>query len=58
MCIRDSVWAVPQFGFAAACMANPLAWVLANCFLIPGVFKCLEARRRQAERVRRELPTE
>ena len=53
-----SVWAVPQFGFAAACMANPLAWVLANCFLIPGVFKCLEARRRQAERVRRELPTE
>ena len=53
-----SVWAVPQFCFAAACMANPLAWVLANCFLIPGVFKCLEARRRQAERVRRELPTE
>ena len=53
-----SVWAVPQFGFAAACMANPLAWVLANCFLIPSVFKCLEARRRQAERVRRELPTE
>lgn len=53
-----SVWAVPQFGFAAACMANPLAWVLANCFLIPGVFKCLEARRRQAERVRRELPIE
>ena len=53
-----SVWAVPQFGFAAACMANPLAWVLANCCLIPGVFKCLEARRRQAERVRRELPTE
>ena len=53
-----SVWAVPQFGFAAACMANPLAWVLANCFLIPGVFKCLEARRRQAERVRCELPTE
>ena len=53
-----SVWAVPQFGFAAACMANPLAWVLANCFLIPGVFKCLEARRRQAERVRRELPPE
>lgn len=53
-----SVWAVPRFGFAAACMANPLAWVLANCFLIPGVFKCLEARRRQAERVRRELPTD
>ena len=53
-----SVWAVPVFGFSAACLASPLAWVLADCFLIPGVFGCLEARKRQAARVRRELPTE
>ena len=53
-----SVWAVPAFGFPAACLASPLAWVLANCFLIPGVFGCLAARRRQAARVRRELPVE
>ncbi|MEI3063901.1 MAG: hypothetical protein V8S99_03725 [Oscillospiraceae bacterium] len=23
------IWGVPQFGFAAACLASPLAWALA-----------------------------
>ena len=45
------IWGVPQFGFAAACLASPLAWALADCFLIPAYYGCLNARRRQAARV-------
>ena len=51
-----SLWAVPAFGFDAACLASPLAWLLADCFLVPGFYGCLNARRRQAARVRKELP--
>lgn len=29
---------VPRFGFVAACLASPLAWVLADIFLIPAFF--------------------
>ncbi len=29
---------VPVFGFAAVCFASPLAWVLADAFLIPAYF--------------------
>ena len=46
------------FGFDAACLASPLAWLLADCFLVPGFYGCLNARRRQAARVRKELPEE
>ena len=53
-----SLWAVPAFGFDAACLASPLAWLLADCFLVPGFYGCLNARRRQAARVRQELPVE
>lgn len=28
-------WLVPVFGFKAACFANPLAWIMADLFLIP-----------------------
>ena len=31
---------VPIFGFIAACFASPLAWILADCFLIPAFFHC------------------
>ena len=31
---------VPIFGFPAACSANPLAWIFADCFLIPAFFHC------------------
>lgn len=31
---------VPIFGFTAACSASPLAWVFADCFLIPAFFHC------------------
>ena len=50
-----SFWAVPVFGFTAACMASPLAWLLADCFLVPAFYGCLKARRQQAERVRKVI---
>ncbi len=31
---------VPLFGFKAACVASPMAWILADCFLIPAYYKC------------------
>lgn len=31
---------IPMFGFAAACAASPLAWLLADSFLIPVFFWC------------------
>ena len=31
---------VPIFGFTAACSANPMAWIFADCFLIPAFFHC------------------
>lgn len=29
---------VPRLGFTAACMASPVAWILADAFLIPAYF--------------------
>jgi O-antigen/teichoic acid export membrane protein len=29
---------VPVFGFTAACLASPIAWILADVFLIPAYF--------------------
>ena len=31
---------VPIFGFEAVCYANPMAWILADLFLIPAFFAC------------------
>lgn len=31
---------VPLFGFPAACFASPLAWILADAFLIPAYLMC------------------
>lgn len=30
----------PRFGFTAICFAHPLAWIFADCFLIPTFFIC------------------
>lgn len=32
---------VPFFGYIGVCLADPLAWVFADCFLIPAYFRCL-----------------
>ena len=45
-------WAVPKLGFIAACLASPLAWLLADLFLIPAFFGCLRAREENAQTVR------
>ena len=31
---------VPMFGFQGACLASPLAWLLADSFLLPAYFSC------------------
>jgi hypothetical protein len=31
---------VPLLGFPGACLASPLAWVLADAFLLPAYFSC------------------
>ena len=33
---------VPIFGFTAACFASPLAWLFADCFLLPAFFHCMK----------------
>ena len=34
------IFLVPIFGFQGACLASPLAWVLADSFLLPAYFAC------------------
>ena len=36
---------VPAFGFTAACFAGPLAWLAADCFLIPAYKHCIRRAR-------------
>lgn len=31
---------IPVFGFNGACVASPIAWILADAFLIPAFFSC------------------
>lgn len=38
---------VPAFGFTAACMANPAAWVAADLFLVPCYFVVMHRMRRK-----------
>lgn len=33
---------VPKFGFIAACLASPLAWIMADLFLVPAYFYCVK----------------
>lgn len=40
---------VPIFGFTAACLASPLAWILADAFLIPAFFSVYKKLQRLFE---------
>ena len=40
---------VPVLGFTAACLASPLAWILADIFLIPAYFLVMRHLRRLAK---------
>lgn len=42
---------VPSLGFNAVCFANPAAWILADCFLIPLFFRCYRKMKWQFSRV-------
>ncbi len=37
---------VKYFGFVAACMGSPLAWIVADMFLIPGFMYCIRRLRK------------
>ena len=53
MIARGAVAAlVAVFGFTAVCYASPAAWVLADCFLIPAYFICMNRRTKEAAAVR------
>lgn len=45
---------VPRLGFRAVCFANPLAWLMADLFLVPAYLLCLGRVRRRLARVSRE----
>lgn len=38
---------VPMFGYAAVCFANPLAWLMADMFLIPAFIYCFKRKKRR-----------
>lgn len=33
---------IPLFGYTAVCLASPLAWIFADCFLIPAFKHCIK----------------
>lgn len=37
----DGIVLVPLWGYTAACFASPIAWIMADIFLIPAVMHCL-----------------
>lgn len=37
---------VPVYGYAAVCFSNPLAWVMADCFLLPAFFICIRKKKK------------
>ena len=40
---------VPIFGYPAVCFASPVAWILADCFLVSGLlFLCAHLEKRAA----------
>lgn len=40
---------VPKFGYVGACFSSPLAWLMADAFLIPAFFLCKKKVARQLE---------
>ena len=38
---------VPLYGFDAACLASPAAWVMADLFLVPAYFYCLRTLKKR-----------
>lgn len=40
---------VPFFGYIGVCLADPLAWIFADCFLIPAYFRCMHICKKRHE---------
>lgn len=38
---------VPFLGYYGVCIADPLAWIFADCFLIPAYFRCMRVCRKR-----------
>ena len=38
---------VPVYGFDAACLASPVAWIMADLFLVPAYFYCVKALKKR-----------
>ncbi len=45
---------VPVFGFPVACFSSPVAWLMADLFLVPAYFYCYR-RLSQPQSARRKL---
>lgn len=45
------LFVVPQFGFIAVCFTDPLAWLMADMFLIPAFIYCLNRKKRKFARM-------
>lgn len=43
---------VPAFGYLAACFASPIAWIMADAFLIPAYFIVLNRLKRQSASIK------
>jgi Na+-driven multidrug efflux pump len=43
---------VPVLGYYGVCLADPLAWIFADCFLIPAYFRCIRVCRKRMESVK------
>ena len=39
------IWFVPRFGYPAACLGSPVAWIAADAFLIPACLHCINKLR-------------
>ncbi len=52
------MFAIPVFGYAAACLAGPVAWILADCFLVPACYHYIKkvAAEHQAALEQHQLP--
>jgi len=40
---------VPFLGYIGVCLADPLAWLFADCFLIPAYFRCIRICKKRLE---------
>jgi hypothetical protein len=45
-----SLWLVPTFGFLGVCYGDPMAWVFADIFLVPGFLLLYRHLKRKSQK--------